>query len=722
MSARKVVTPSFEILRNGGVLKVVPLRKARLLVGSDAGADLRLKHPAIAARHLEIAVVEGKFLEARNLAGPGKLHRAGEAIEVVRLREGDELDLGPVSLRLVYDRGGRSPTPVPQARRAAAEALPDDEEPTDADVPAPFRSPPPPAGQSQRAPFQDDDEPLAEAATMTMRALSREGQDAPTEAMTAVPRPPTPSLLAEPGLEEVALASPLVIELAAPGMPPVRVPLRVGSFDIGSGDCALRFGLQGLAPTHARLLVMPDGAVYLRHLAGPAHATRLGEASITYARWSPGDEARIGPMRAALGTPAVMAPAPARGPARPELARLEPVPPRPLYDEDSVSDVPPPFGSPFPYQPLPARPAAGTPVPPPAPTPAAAAAPTPAAAAAPTPAAAAEAVPDVAMAASPAPAPVAPSELPAEMVKVRRKSVPSAAAPSAPAPVPFLADDIEVDYRAPLWQRATVPAIVAALLGVIAFQFWAYNHKESAQSSSGPRVATGQAPDRGGMEIDQAGGGPMVVGDPRRGRGGAGGAGGQPIEYLGTGGAGGYGGATAYIDPANDWDPGTRARTYRTEGEGVGAAERATAPRIDSSAAAEAVDRAEDEAFADEKARARAAKAATSDEAAQNRPRTSSGGGWVEMKEVEAVIYRDRKKLTYCTAAARETNPRLSGVMWLTLTLSTEGRIRNATLEGRSTVGDDGLLQCLRRQLSTMSMPVPEGGAVTFSYPFELTN
>jgi|GEM_PF-1651745 len=724
MSGRKVVTPSFEILRNGGVLKVVPVRKAKLLVGSDAGVDLRLKHPAIEGRHLEINVVGGKYLEARNLAGPGRVMCEGAAVETKRLREGDVLDLGPVALRLTYARSGKS-APVPQAQRAAPRPVAD-ETPTDADAPAPFRASPPteempalrPAG---RAPFQDDPPEgqgrLTEAPTQTMRALPRD-DDAPTQGMAAIARPPDPlppppasdpsgsPLSPEPGLEGVLLDPVPVLTVAPRAAGSLDIPLRVGTFVIGSGNCALRIAKPGIAPSHAALIVMPDSAVYVRHHGGPDFGTLHNGSQLTYARWMPGDVLQVGPVEMALAlSPTARLDAPpsvSRIPAvrsQPSYESLEAVPPRTPADENTNGDVPAPFAMPFPPppQPVAAPPAPAPPLPPEPPT----------------------LVPPP----PPAPEPAAAAiQVPAEppLVQVRRKSSPAVAAPKPPAPVDeyLVDDDLLVEYRAPLWQRAAVPMIVAALLGVIAFQFWVYNRDEVGVRSSGPRVAQGQAGNVSGLEVNMAGGGKMVVGDPRRGGGGGGdGRNGAPIEYLGNGGSGGYGGASGYIDPANDWDPGTKSRTIGTAGDGDGGTVRSAPRAVDANANVVALTDAERAQRDAEKAADAAEEAAAS----QRAPRTTANGGWVEMKEVEAVVYQNRKKLMYCYSAARESNPRLAGVMYLTLTLETDGRIRKAALESRSTVGDSGLHQCLRRQLSTMVMPIPEGGAVTFSYPFEMT-
>jgi serine/threonine protein kinase len=93
--------------------------------------------------------------------------------------------------------------------------------------------------------------------------------------------------------------------------------------------------------------------------------------------------------------------------------------------------------------------------------------------------------------------------------------------------------------------------------------------------------------------------------------------------------------------------------------------------------------------------------------------------GWVEMKDVEKAIYRGNRKLHYCYTQALVADSTLQGLMWLTLTLGTDGRIRGAVLEPRSSLNSEPLRACLERYLYSLDMPIPEGGPVTFSYPFE---
>ena len=105
-------------------------------------------------------------------------------------------------------------------------------------------------------------------------------------------------------------------------------------------------------------------------------------------------------------------------------------------------------------------------------------------------------------------------------------------------------------------------------------------------------------------------------------------------------------------------------------------------------------------------------------------PSSSAGRtqGVVEMRAVEQVMWANRKALNYCSKMARLEDPDIDGILWLSLTLSADGRIRGAVVEPRSSIQSASLVDCLRRRLLRLEMPTPRGGDVTFSYPFEVSS
>ena len=60
MSSRQVVIPRFQIVRKGKVLKVVPVNRKLLVVGSEEGAHLRLKHPKLPQSQRQVGKTAGK--------------------------------------------------------------------------------------------------------------------------------------------------------------------------------------------------------------------------------------------------------------------------------------------------------------------------------------------------------------------------------------------------------------------------------------------------------------------------------------------------------------------------------------------------------------------------------------------------------------------------------------------------------------------------------------
>ena len=709
MSGRKVVTPHFEILRRGEVIKVVPLHRSRLVIGSEGGADLRLKHPAIAARHLEVGVVQGRYLEARNLAGEGRVLLAGQPMDQARLREGDELDLGPVTLRLTYHRSAKgSEAPVDR----------DEEQPTDADV---------------TAPLDEDDEDADATIDEPIQAPEAPGESGPPAAPTGSrlgKRRRTPPGARNAGmdleLDDIVLDPAPLVTIEPPGGKLQRVPLRVGSFVVGGGRCAFRLSYPGIAPAHAEMMVMPDGLVYLKHLAGAGLVTLRNGAPIQFSRWKSGDRVQVGPVTMQLK----MVPqdelaevmsrpleAPQHRKAPGALPRLEPTPTPPgrgklvaaprssTLEPSSVPDPlsAQPWTEPPPRPPTPERaapilreasppPVEGPRTEPLSPPP--------------------SAEPPVAG------TPPASSTPAAPLVRVHRKTDPGGKAPPKARPLKqassplvqanavqisldvratdtYIAhargdvgstradydDDLLIDYRPAWWRRAGLPMLVGLLLAVICAQYLAYrdDQRPGPKRAGGPLIAGGETGvERDSLAADNSGGSRLVVGDPSRRAG------------RGTGGGGDA-----------EWEPDVEGRFAEdtSSGNEYDALAKLAAARADSAI------RESEESGSDD-----------------HLPSSSAGGaqGWVEMKEVEAVMWANRKALGYCQMMAHEDDPDLQGVLWLSLTLAADGRIRGAVVEPRSSIQNAGLLKCLQRQLFRLDMPTPRGGAVTFSYPFEL--
>ena len=96
-----------------------------------------------------------------------------------------------------------------------------------------------------------------------------------------------------------------------------------------------------------------------------------------------------------------------------------------------------------------------------------------------------------------------------------------------------------------------------------------------------------------------------------------------------------------------------------------------------------------------------------------------SGRGNVDMDEVDQVLSSLTPSVRACYTRALESKPDLSGTMVLILTLSSSGQISSSSLDpNASSLTDVDLKRCVERQVKSRNYPIPEGGQVTFSYPF----
>ena len=101
---------------------------------------------------------------------------------------------------------------------------------------------------------------------------------------------------------------------------------------------------------------------------------------------------------------------------------------------------------------------------------------------------------------------------------------------------------------------------------------------------------------------------------------------------------------------------------------------------------------------------------------------SSSRRGWVDMRQVETVLHSVTPAAMMCYSRVRERNPDLSGTLVLILTLSTGGQISAVSMDvTSSTLVDTDLKRCVERQIKSRNYPIPDGGPVTFSYPFRFS-
>ncbi len=364
MTVKRKVIPKLEIHKRGKLVDSFLLNTPRLVIGSAPGAHIRLRSAEVETEHLVIELVNRRFLEAVNVAGDPHLRHQGEGFERVRLGKGSVITLGPLAFKLVFvprdptqprrstdpasieadtiDREslGAEPPAPPSAPRRPAPALHEDITDPGAGLatpPAPVAPPvPEPEPEPEPEPVTEP-EPVAETVAETVVETVAETV-AETGRMAAPPvtepermaAPPVTDAEAEAGetVESPAVGSPAEAEEPAVFLlvyPPAeerrkRVRLPVGTYTIGREECDINLHYEGIAGVHATLMVMPDGNVYVQDKASGLPTIVNGQV-VDLSPFQPGDSLQVGAVRFELdprGMPAkppppVAAPAPDAG-------------------------------------------------------------------------------------------------------------------------------------------------------------------------------------------------------------------------------------------------------------------------------------------------------------------------------------------------------------------------------------------------------------------------
>jgi hypothetical protein len=413
---------------------------------------------------------------------------------------------------------------------------------------------------------------------------------------------------------------------------------------------------------------MPDGIVYVKHLAGSGLLTLRNGAPIQFARWTSGDRLQVGPvaMRLELVPRDRLASSPhvsqvsgthagAAGPAPADsIAATEE---EEQTVEDQVAALEKAFSGTTTFS--------GRALPRSA---------TEEQAAAP--------APPLVRVHTAAKQPAAKKPRQAKRKQPRSNSV--VVSLDVTAYETFQSFDDDLDYRPSASRRLFLPGLVALLLLLIGGQYL-YMDKhlqdDSLDGMGGPQTASGNSGlDDETRSATTVGDGPVQVGNPSAAR--------RSSTRGGKGRSRGGGGSGDI-----DWEDNRSG--IRFEG----------ARRSSYSGAGELSARP-----ADDIERTKAVTAPT-----------SVGGeqGFVDMKIVNGKVSSAHRKFRYCYEQARQQDESLEGVMWLNMTLSTDGRIRGVVVEGRSTLKSETMRKCMEKKLFSLKMPKPNGGAVTFSAPFQ---
>ncbi len=97
-----------------------------------------------------------------------------------------------------------------------------------------------------------------------------------------------------------------------------------------------------------------------------------------------------------------------------------------------------------------------------------------------------------------------------------------------------------------------------------------------------------------------------------------------------------------------------------------------------------------------------------------------SGSGRVDKGAVKKVFSRRSGAIKHCYEKALKTNPNVKGKVTIRFQIGTAGRITRSKCTSNTT-GSAAICKCILGKVKSWRFPSPEGGPVTFSYPFILS-
>ena len=101
--SEKAIGPRLVCTSSSGTSKIIPLKKAKLVIGRSVEADLNLPDPLVSRKHCVIEHREGDFL-IRNVSTTNPLLLNEVAIAEKRLYTGDQIKIGNTNLAFISDR------------------------------------------------------------------------------------------------------------------------------------------------------------------------------------------------------------------------------------------------------------------------------------------------------------------------------------------------------------------------------------------------------------------------------------------------------------------------------------------------------------------------------------------------------------------------------------------------------------------------------------------
>lgn len=118
--ATELGTPFLEVVKGMPAAQPVRLQPGTFVLGRDATADVTYAVEGVSRKHARLTVEQNGEVRVVDLASRNGTWLNGRRIEDASLRDGDELRIGPVGLRLRYV-GGHAPAPAPPAAPASAD-------------------------------------------------------------------------------------------------------------------------------------------------------------------------------------------------------------------------------------------------------------------------------------------------------------------------------------------------------------------------------------------------------------------------------------------------------------------------------------------------------------------------------------------------------------------------------------------------------------------------
>ena len=97
-----------------------------------------------------------------------------------------------------------------------------------------------------------------------------------------------------------------------------------------------------------------------------------------------------------------------------------------------------------------------------------------------------------------------------------------------------------------------------------------------------------------------------------------------------------------------------------------------------------------------------------------------SGSGRVDKGAVKKVFSRRSGAIKHCYEKALKSNPNVKGKVTIRFQIGTAGRITRSKCTSNTT-GSAAICKCILGKVKSWRFPSPEGGPVTFSYPFILS-